>query len=459
VPATVYIDGVDVTSVSVSGSSTRRLNRPSVATVKIPMAESIGGVGSLLKIEFNGTLHHHGRVLLCETDTQEDTGYTTYNSTDPLELWAFRPVRDADGDFSKPTIIEDYQTGPQIVEQMILNSEDPGGIPGTAEGPLFLSMGSFETGGEDLTGAPTDWPMTMADLASLLISTGELDIVLTPIDSGGNMAQIDCYNGDYGTDLTGSVVFQYGMGARNVRRLRWNQDMTKMVNKLWYYLGPRVRTPEDIAGDQHWRANVQGDDPAFNPAGSPVGAWATSTGYSQFDVVTNTVGSLTISFIASQAHTSSALTEPGVGIDWQQYWAPWMVPPGGANSPPASATNNQLGVLRMASRNQYGVRMAIRIYDARGDESTVGRVLYRRLWQVESWLAAQPLELVHITPTRETEIGTFDIGDLITVEADSAVRGGFSGAQRIYEYTISWEAEGSTLELSELQTSVNSEGF
>jgi hypothetical protein len=399
VPATVWIDGVDVTSVAVSGSSTRRLNRPSVATVKIPMAESIGGVGSLLKIDFNGTLHHHGRVLLCETDTQEDTGYTTYNSTDPLEMWAWRPVRDADGDFSKPTIIEDYVTGPQIVEQMILNSEDPADVPTLAEGPLFLSMGTFEAGGADLTGAPTDWPMTMAELASLLISTGELDIVLTPIDSAGNMAQIDCYNGDYGTDLTGSVVFQYGMGARNVRRLRWNQDMTNMVNKLWYYLGPRVQTPEDLAGDQHWRANVQGDDPDL------------------------------------------------------------AYPPGGANSPPASAVNNQLGVLRMTSRSTYGVRMMIRIYDARGDEATVGRDLYRRLWQIESWLGAQPLELVHITPTRETEIGTFDIGDLITVEASSAVRGGFSGAQRIYEYTISWEAQGSTLELAELQTSVNSEGF
>jgi hypothetical protein len=398
VPATVFIDGVDVTNVSVSGSSTRRLNRPSVATVKIPMAESIGGVGSKLKILFNGTMHHHGTVLLCETDTQEDTGYTTYNSTDPLELWAWRPVRDDTGDLSLPTIIEDYVTGPQIVEAMIANSEAPGGIPGTAEGPLFLTIGSFETGGVDLTGAPTDWPMTMSELASLLISTGELDIVITPIDDGFNMGQIDMYNGDYGTDLTGSVVFQYGMGARNVRRLRWNQDMTNMMNKNWYYLGPRVGTADDPAGDQHWRANITGDDTGLaNPPGGDVNPFV-----------------------------------PGA---------------------------SPLGDLIMASRNQYGVRMQVRIYDARGDEATVGRDLYRRLWQMESWLAAQPLELVHITPTRETEIGSFDIGDLIWVEASTAVRGGFSGAQRIYEYTISWEAQSSTLELSELQTSVNNEGF
>ena len=392
-PATVWIDGVDVTSVSVSGSSTRRLNRPSQATVTIPMDSAIGDVGSRLKISFDGgsTLAHHGTVLLCETDTGEDMGYTTYNSTDPLELWAWRPVRDEDGDFSKPSIIEDFVTGPDIVAQMMFDSE-------LWEGPLFLTTGSVATGGVDLTGAPTDWPMTMSELASLLISTGELDIVLTPIDSGGNMAQVDLYNGDYGTDRTGSVIFQYGMGARNVRRLRWNQDMTKMCNKLWYYLGPRVQTSDDPAGDQHWRANITGDD-----------------------------GNL-------------------------------AYPPGGFVDPGPDPTN-PLGILSFNSRNTYGVRMFIRIYDARGDEATVGRDLYRRLWQIEQWLADQPLELVHITPTRETEIGTFDIGDLITVEASSALRGGFSGAQRIYEYTISWEAETSTLELSELQTSINNEGF
>ena len=46
----------------------------------------------------------------------------------------------------------------------------------------------------------------------------------------------------------------------------------------------------------------------------------------------------------------------------------------------------------------------------------------------------------------------FDIGDLVGVSASSAVRGGFSGAQRVYEYTIGWEDDG-VLFLSELQTS------
>jgi hypothetical protein len=391
-PAQVWIDGTDVTSVAKAGASTRRLNRPSEATVTLPMDAAIGGVGSKLKISFNGNLHHHGRVLLCETDTSEDDGNTVYNSTDPLEMWQWRPVRDADGDFSKPSIITDFVTGPQIIEQMIINSEDAGGIPTTAEGDLFIAMGTFATGGVDLSGAPTDWPMTMAELASLLISTGEVDVVLTPIDSGGNMAEIDVYNGNFGTNLSGSLAFQYGMGARNVRNLRWNQDMTGMCNKLQYFAGPRIQSAADPAGDQHWCFNVTGDDP-------------------------------------------------------------------GLADPPQTA----IQALRMSSRTTYGVRMEIRVYDA-ADENcipgvgTPGRELYRRLWQIESWLRAQPREIVHVTPTRETAIGSFDIGDLVTVEASSAVRGGFSGVQRIYEYTISW-SEDSVLALSELQTSPNHEGF
>ena len=58
---------------------------------------------------------------------------------------------------------------------------------------------------------------------------------------------------------------------------------------------------------------------------------------------------------------------------------------------------------------------------------------------------------------RETEIGTFDIGDIVGVSATPAVRGGFSGAQRVYEYTVSWDEDG-VLALSELQTSADMEG-
>lgn len=454
----VTLDGVDVTDVCVSGQWTRRLNRPSTAQVRIPMQEVTADVGTLLKIEaLVGTSYeivHHGRVLLCETDTAEDTGYTVYNSTDPMELWQWRPVRDNDCDFSKPNIIDAYTTGPLIMEAALQNSVYCGsGDAGDCEGPLFLDINAAASGGVDLTGAPTDWPMTIAELASLLISTGELDIVITPTDPGGGvMGEVDFYNGDYGTDLSGSVVFSYGMGDFNVARLRWNQDMTTMTNKLWYYGGPKL-------DEQHWCFNVTGDDPAFNPDGNPTGAWANATFYDNSptaDLVTN--GGITYICIAS--HTSSAADEPGVGANWQTYWTVLMVPPGGRSSPPASSTNNDLGVLRIDSQTDFGVRMDIQIFDAYdncGGVGAVGRDLFRHRWQTEAWLRAQPREIIHITPTRETEIGTFDIGDIVGVEATSAVRGGFSGAQRVYEYTVSWDNDG-VLGLSELQTSADNEG-
>lgn len=383
----VSLDGVDVSGVAIRGSSTRRLNRPSQAQITIPMDSAIGGAGSALKISFNGQLHHHGRVLDCETDTGEDEGFTVYNSTDPMELWQWRPARDDTGDFSKPTFIEDYITGPEIMFDILDNSV-------FYEGDLFLDFGTFELGGVDLSGAPQDWPQPISQIASLLISTGELDLVITPTDPGGGiMGTIDGYNGDFGTDLSGSVVFQYGMGALNVRRLRWNEDMANVCNRLWYYGGPRIGTSQDPAGDQHWCWNITGDDPGLaNP--------------------------------------------PGGDIDY----------------------SNPLGDRRLASQAAYGVRMDIKIWDALSDlclgEGSVdpGRDLYRRLWQAESWLRAVPRELIHITPIRGFGINTFDIGDLVGVEAGSQVRGGFSGAQRVYEYTISWDEDG-PFELSELQTS------
>ena len=85
-------------------------------------------------------------------------------------------------------------------------------------------------------------------------------------------------------------------------------------------------------------------------------------------------------------------------------------------------------------------------------------MLYRRIWGLESWIRAVPRTLIHVTPTRETEIGSFDIGDIVGVSAGSEFRGGFSGAQRIYEYTISWDNDG-VLALGELQTSADQEGL
>ena len=413
--AQVVLDDIDITEFAIEGSVTTRLNRVGSASIKVHMTDAFAsfgtmlpGPGSYLKIYFYGdnlgstpVLWHHGRVINCETTADENVGYTVFNSFDPLELWASRPVRDSTGNFANPDIIQANIFGPQIIEDMCINSECRGGAltpPADCEGPLRLDLNSFAGGTTDLTGFPSDWPMTMMQLANLLISTGEVDIVITPIefDADDNYGQLDVYNGDYGQDLTGSVTLSYGMGDRNIRALRWNEDMTQMCNKLWYYLGPKC----DV---EHWRANITGDDPGL------------------------------------------------------------AYPPGGALSPPASATNNQIGVRDAISRNVYDVRMDIKIFDAAGDGAdcsepvVVGHELYRRLWQIEQYLRAVPITLIHVTPIRDFGIGLFSIGDLITVEASADVKGGFSGAQRVYEYTIDWDEE-SVPAIGELQVSSDNEG-
>ena len=410
----VWIDSYEVTNFALEGSVTRRLNRPSQAQVKLPMQDALGGVGSRLRVYFDNVLYHHGTVLLCETEAGEDTGYTVYNSTDPLELWQWRPVRDPGydpgwttkgegdpGDFSDPSIIEDYGDpgvdvsagGPRIVEAMMDGSEGTAGAgtgvaPDDAEGVLFLAKGTFADGTVDLTGAPVDWPMRMSDLASLLTGTGQVDIVITPIeeDLNGNIGQIDVYNGNYGLDLSTSVLFEYGQGLRNIRSFRWNEDMSNMANKIWYYLGPRL-------DQQHWRASI------WNPTPDIPTAW------------------------------SDCGIDPTAVID--------------------NADDSQI---------IYGVRMEIQIHDSRGDEAAVGMCLYRYLWAAESWLRAFPKTMLHFTPTRDTLIGDFDIGDVIGVVITSTIRGGISGVQRVYEYTISWDTD-SVEAITDIAASAQNEGF
>jgi hypothetical protein len=98
--------------------------------------------------------------------------------------------------------------------------------------------------------------------------------------------------------------------------------------------------------------------------------------------------------------------------------------------------------------------MDIQIFDSRGATNTPevnARALFNRRWLMESYIRAQPREMVHITPVRGTPLN-FGIGDLIGVSAGPAIRGGFTGAQRVFEYTYSWDEEGVT-EITDIGTS------
>jgi hypothetical protein len=388
------IDGADVTSVTMDKSITRRLNRPWSAKCRIPSELTSVALGDRVKIyDDSDSLFFHGVAWLLEDSGDEDVCYTTMLAYDPMILWRMRPCRDADGDFSYPSFLSNFQSGPQIMEEILANSQ-------TWEGTLFLDMaGTVETGGADLSGTPVDWPMTVGEMWSLLADTGMVDVVLDPIESGSLMARFNAYNGDYGTDLSGSVAFQYGIGANNVRRVRRSQDMSTMCNKLYYYLGPKKQTADDPDAVQHWRTNVTGDHPSLpNP--------------------------------------------PGGDIDYP----------------------NPLGDAVNASRSDYWVSMDIRIFDSALDSGTdavtaqLGTdALFLRLWQAELSARVRGRELAHITPVRGLE-PAFDIGDLVSVQAGSVLRGGFSGTQRVYEYTVNIDNDGVT-EIAELVTSADQESL
>lgn len=390
-PVRTFIDGTEVTDIVQSGTSTHYLNKRWEATAEIPVADcDPDWIGKLYRVEdvtAPGVIDFHGRITFDSAEDGEDgDGMMQITAQDARELWTYRPARDPDGDYSKPDFLVTFQTGPQIMEAVLTASESGGaGPPVDAEGPLELTLGSFELGGVDLSGAPSDFPISIEDLASLLISTGELDIVITPTNPGGGITgTVDCYNGDYGIDLSGSVTYRYGDGG-NVKTVRRTRDMARMVNKLRYLLGPKL-------DDQHWKMSVEGTDAVFTPPGGA------------------------------------------------------LVPPGGrsvdATNTPAGPpwTNNQLGERIYDSRVRYGVRMEVRSYDTFGNEFA-GAPLWWRLWQDESTYRAVPRTLYKVTPV-DGMLPNFDIGDQITVEADALFLGGFSGVQRIYGRPVSWDADG-----------------
>ncbi len=446
------VNEIDVTALAVEGSVTKRLNNVGQASARFNMKDMVPVLGEpiapgmLMKMYFDtgagDVLYHHGRILNTEVTADVDTGYVVVNSADPLELWRWRPVRDPGcfddtgfqtdclvsapctseaGDFSKPQIITDFVTGPNIVQAMMFASQNISLGSDDAEGPLYLAYGTFECDGADLSGAPKDWPMTMMEMASLLTSTGELDVVCQPIelDMNGNYGELSAYNGHFGTDLTSSVTFSYGMGAYNIRSLRWNVDMANITNKLWYFLGPKC-------DDQHWPNNITARSD-FNPCVC-----------CDPDCMV-TCNSIRDAIIACQG------VEAGDEGD---------------------------------SRGDFGVRMDIKIMDgvgnndpAEGGDCVEGSTpladlcLWKNQWLREAFLRCLPRTLVHFTPQRDTGIGTFDIGDLITVEAHTDVNGGFpptggpAVGQRVYGYSIAWDAEDSVPSLGEIQTSSDQENF
>lgn len=369
-----FIDGADKTSITLDGSTTHQHNRPSFVTVMQPSSLCTITPTSRCKVVLDGAIDFHGLLTHLEDSGVGDEMHTRATFASPSHLFEMRVCRDGPagdvGDFSKPSFTERNATLPAMLQEVLTQSLN-GANQADGEGPMGITLGTFASGGATLKGSPADWPMTISQFIALATETGELDVVETFIDSGGNMSQISAYNGDYGANLTGSVRFEYGLGSYNASAARRTVDLRNLCNKLWIYGGPREKTKADPAGDQHWSFNVTGDDPGLPETPAP--------------------------------------------------------------------GRSQVLALRDSSRVSHYVRMQVRIFDAQ--ESILLRDLYRRWWLMESWLRAKPQTLVHITPAPGIK-PTFKTGDLIHTAATSKLRGGWSGTQRVMEYSYRWDENG-----------------
>ena len=399
-------DLADISAIAFDKKLHRRLNRPAVATCRVPSGNALvytiyGGDGwgdpylaegtRLLAVYQRATpsspwvIVHQGVVWYLEEAGDENTVYTDITSMDPLAFWPMRPVRDSTGNLISPEF-GDPISGPALVKAIALNSEQAGdGTAADCEGPLFLDIGGgdYDLSGVNMTPDKVmDWPFTMGDMLTMLTDTGLCDVWVDPIDSPGSN-KIGRLNAKTtaGSDRP-SIHFDYGLGDYSIAQIRRSKSVDSVCNKLWYYLGPR-------RSRDRWAGNITG----------------TQT--------------------AAGGHTDM--------------------------SDLVSLTSN--------SRSRYGVMMQIRIYDHIGAENT-GRLLYERLWRQETTLRARSREMLYVTPKRNAIFGPQELklGDVIRVNASSIIRQGFTNAaQRIYGYVTSID-DDAVQAIEELQTSAQEVG-
>lgn len=260
----VILDGVDVSDVVQEAWSHHWLNRKYFGTVRIPVAQAfLPSEGARMKItdpDLAGLglnpIDHHGTVKFVSAEDGtggDDEGICEITSESAREIWEHRRARNGPatsdpGNYIKPTFFDELLSGPQIIEDVLTQSID-GSDPALGEGDMACALGSFEAGGISLAGTPMATPLSIEELANLLASTGEVDIVETMIDSAGDMSQIDAYNGAFGDNL--STTFEYVYEENGTARgVKFTYDASKLANKIRYLLAPRVT-------DTRWRRSIE----------------------------------------------------------------------------------------------------------------------------------------------------------------------------------------------------------
>ena len=241
----VLLGGNDITQWCQQIIHEPELNLRSYAEVVVPSElVSLTEGGDFL--ELAGGVHK-GRAYSGEDSGEANDKFRTIQSYSGLVWWDRMQMMDADGDYSDPSIIEDNEDAVSIMSAALDNWN-------SFEGGSDLSVGSVAGGGVPLVGfKPVDFPWSLDRLREFLVNTGQLDVVEDHVNG-----EVDFFNGDFGTDLSGSVVLQYGTGAFNCVAAKYRFDFTNTVSRIRYFLGPK--RPQYEGDIQHWARDVQIDD-------------------------------------------------------------------------------------------------------------------------------------------------------------------------------------------------------
>lgn len=244
---TVDIDGSSITNLCQSIRWRPKLSAPATGIVRVPahLLSVVPGV-SEMHIYMSGGLVFSGPVWYTQADGDPDSAYAEITAYDHLIYLKNRLCKTETGNLITPiSVLLDNVTAPAIMAAFIENANtyDSTRPNGNA---MPISVGSVAGGGVDCSGAPMAFPMNLDDMRSLLLSTGQLDVMLVP---GVGSSVVNLTNGDGGTDLSGSVAYEYGTGAFNCQIATRTIDMDDVVNALWYLLGPRV-------SEERWAGSI-----------------------------------------------------------------------------------------------------------------------------------------------------------------------------------------------------------
>jgi len=267
--AQVFIDGVDVTANCTVPEDAggepiewhRRGGRPSLLTLKGP-SHLLGGEEGVSSGVMTGIGAGFTGVLWRRDDEgNENDCWSTLVFADPTVYFPKRVVKDgADsidahtgendpGNFSDPSIIEDYLYGPSIMAAAVQNSITLDGD----FGPVGLTPGAVVLGDTiDLTGfRPSSWPLTLDAMRALLSNAGVLAYKV-------NGTSVSFYEGPTVAGAFVNQPFEYATGSFNCAGAKKSRDMETVFNVVWSLLGQKEPLYD---GDvQHWKGNVTIDD-------------------------------------------------------------------------------------------------------------------------------------------------------------------------------------------------------